>query len=107
MSHERALATIAQADALICFSHYETFGITCAEALCMGVPVIYTPCGGPEEYIQKHMGIEVPLQDESALTQAIIALSNGTITFDKNRILTDARALFDNAQWLKKLKCIY
>ncbi|MCK9481645.1 MAG: glycosyltransferase [Bacteroidia bacterium] len=107
MSHEYALSTIAQSDALICFSNFETFGITCAEAICMGVPVIYTPCGGPEEYIEDNMGIQVPINNQEALTNAIIAISRGEIVFDRESIKKKAQLRFDSVLWSNEMQKFY
>ena len=34
---------------MLSYSRFETFGLTLAEAACLGVPCIYTPCGGLQE----------------------------------------------------------
>ena len=107
MEHKVALKQIAESNMLVCFSNYETFAITCAEALCMGVPVIYTPCGGPEEYISSSQGIRVEIKDEKALSQAFIDTSTEVKTFNSEKIKTEARALFSNQNWKQKLKEIY
>jgi len=107
MEHNEALEHIAKSNILVCFSNYETFAITCAEALCMGVPVIYTRCGGPEEYINSEQGISIKIKDENALSQAMIEVSTGKKSFDSEKIKISARALFSNENWKAKLREIY
>ncbi|MCO6494187.1 MAG: glycosyltransferase family 4 protein, partial [Bacteroidetes bacterium] len=83
LTHNETLHMISNSDCLVSFSNYETFGITCAEALCMGVPVIYTVSGGPEEYIENNMGIRVEKGDIQNLYDAMFDISTGKITFNK------------------------
>lgn len=51
------LKRFQQAHAYISYSIYETFGITVLEALCCGLPVIYTVSGGPEHFTEADMGL--------------------------------------------------
>ena len=74
-----SLARLLQQAALVVIpSAYETFGRSGAEALCCGVPVVATKCGGPEEYVGEGTGILVPTEDAAALAEAIsIGLERG------------------------------
>ena len=45
-------AELARATVLVLPSLQEGFGIVVAEALAAGVPVVVTPCGGPEELVR-------------------------------------------------------
>jgi glycosyltransferase involved in cell wall biosynthesis len=96
--HVEVLAYVAQSACLICFSNYETFAITCAEALCLGTPVIYTPCGGPEEYIEPAEGILVEIGNEAALHDAILAVYDD-YSFDRSEIAKNARQKFNKTAW--------
>jgi glycosyltransferase involved in cell wall biosynthesis len=49
-------AELRRASILVLPSRQEGFGIVAAEALAAGVPVIATPCGGPEELIRSSRG---------------------------------------------------
>jgi glycosyltransferase involved in cell wall biosynthesis len=51
LAHEEVLRAMATCDFYICNSRYETFGMTVAEALYAGKPVICTRCGGPETFL--------------------------------------------------------
>ena len=61
-------------------SRKETFSVVCAEAISMGLPVISTPCGGPEEYINESNGVLVPIDDVDSLAKA---LEDMVLNYDK------------------------
>jgi len=48
---EEVPALLARHDVLVHLSSIETFGITIAEALASGMPVVVTRCGGPEDIL--------------------------------------------------------
>jgi glycosyltransferase involved in cell wall biosynthesis len=64
----------SRAHAFVLPSQYETFGVVFIEALAMGLPVIGTACGGPEDIITPEVGILLKQIDEMLLFQAMIEL---------------------------------
>lgn len=46
-------------DIYLCTSEVETFGLAPVEAICSGVPVVSTDCGGVNEYIDEDNGVVV------------------------------------------------
>jgi glycosyltransferase involved in cell wall biosynthesis len=55
----------------------EGFGIVAAEALAAGLPVITTPCGGPEELVRESGGGRVLETFEAGeLAHAIVSLAD-------------------------------
>ncbi len=75
-AHDKALDLISHCDAMIhpaiCL---EVFGLTIAEALAVGRPVIATRCGGAEAQIKDGInGLLVPPNDTAALRNAIAAV---------------------------------
>lgn len=75
LPNDSVLALYEGYDFLISFSNFETFGLTLAEALAAGIPVIATKCGGPEAFINENNGILVNPGDEKALTAAMKAMT--------------------------------
>ena len=51
--------TLRRASLFVLPSLQEGFGIVVAEALASGVPVLVTPCGGPEDLVRDSHGGEV------------------------------------------------
>lgn len=101
-------ALLSSHHATISFSRFETFGLTVAESLCLGVPVIYTRCGGPEYYVEEDMGIEADPNSDDSLLRAMsdIAVFNGNRMeiaakarqkFAASKVLSDWAALYRKA----------
>ena len=64
------LLTIAEA--LVHPSHSEGFGLAILEAMAVGLPVVVTRCGGPEEMIDDGVsGILTPVGDPAALAAGL------------------------------------
>lgn len=64
---------LANSDVFVLPSRVETFGVVAIEALAMGLPVIATRCGGPEDVVGPCDGWLVPVGDVSALTDALVS----------------------------------
>jgi glycosyltransferase involved in cell wall biosynthesis len=73
LSRHEVREALWRADALVVSSYVETFGVVLAEALATGLPVITTRCGGPEDIVSANLGQFVPVGDQTALTQALVA----------------------------------
>ena len=71
LSPQGVLEELQKAHCFVSSSRVETFGVAIVEALAVGLPVIATKCGGPEEIIKEGIGQLVPINDEEALAQAM------------------------------------
>ena len=94
-------------DALVVASHYETFGVTVAEALATGRPVIATRCGGPEFVMGDACGVLVPVRDPAALAQAIADLAAGRLPFDAEGARASIRERFGLESVVEQLSDVY
>lgn len=61
-NHEYVLSAMNNCDFYICNSRFETFGMTIAEALMCGKPVISTRCGGPKEFLNASNSISIDVK---------------------------------------------
>ena len=81
---------MASADLLVSAARQESFGLTVAEAMASGTPVVSTRSGGPQEIIEHLIsGMLVPVDAPEDLAQAIIdVLANPDVArrFSQNGI---------------------
>ena len=98
---------LAQVDAMVISSHYETFGVVAAEALMSGVPVIATRCGGPECIVGEGDGFLVPVRDPDALASAMRDLVERIDQFDSKAIAQRAKDRFSGTAVARQLTAIY
>jgi glycosyltransferase involved in cell wall biosynthesis len=73
---QRKLQCFTDADAFLLNSYSENFGISCAEAMICGLPVIVSDQTGLADWIVRHRaGLVVP-QDVSTITEAMLSIMN-------------------------------
>ena len=84
-----------KADALVVFSHYESFSIVIAEAWMTGTPVISTSVGIAHN-MDASMGILVEKNVPKSLSQAMLSVINKEQSFDQNEIIRHAAQFGDD-----------
>lgn len=77
---------LAAADAFVLASRREGFGVAIIEALAMGLPVLATRSGGPEDIVGPDDGVLVPSGDVEALASALPVFAGGLARFDRRAI---------------------
>lgn len=60
-----------QADFYVSSSRKETFGVVLLEALSCGLPVVSTISGGPEDFVNEHVGILVDKESSKSLYKGL------------------------------------
>lgn len=71
LAQPQVVEQIAKSSFLIVNSRFETFSVVIIESLALGVPVITTRCGGPDEFFKTDAGMFVEVDDNEQLTRAI------------------------------------
>ena len=98
---------MAVADAFVLSSRNETFGVVIIEALALGKPVIATQCGGPESILRPADGLLVPVDDVSAMANAMCQLIERRNDYDPVEIRQSCVARFSETAIAKRLNWIY
>lgn len=106
-SPQEIAMTIEQSHVVLMGSRSETFGVTLIEGMAKGKPVIATKCGGPEDFIAPEMGILVPIENISAMADAMNEIHNNYDQYDKNLIKDSCKANYSQNSIANKLVDIY
>ena len=88
-------------------SRLETFGVVLIEAMAMGLPIITTKSGGPDELISPHNGILIEKDSVKALSDALIEIKTRYTSFDLNVIVHTARVNYRPEQIAQELNILY
>lgn len=107
LSRDEVLKAMAESDAFVLSSRYETFGVVIIEALALGKPVIATRCGGPESIVRDKDGILVPVDDVDALSRAMSELISRRNSYDHSEIRQACIDRYSEASIARKLIGIY
>ena len=93
---QTALATaMQQANALILYSRFETFGCVLIEANACGVPVIVSDIAVFHELVEENVnGVFVKGEDAVALAKAISKFMEGNLPFNPDNIAGKAAAKY-------------
>jgi glycosyltransferase involved in cell wall biosynthesis len=104
-----AMTLLAGADLLLHPSAFETFGIVLAEAAALGVPVIATRCGGPEDIVTSDSGLLIDVGDSAALQSGIMAVLDDIGRWKGRRDVMSRRAfdLFHESRFVQSVTHAY
>jgi glycosyltransferase involved in cell wall biosynthesis len=71
LDKQAIVSLMNESNAFVLPSRGETFGVAYIEAMAMGLPVIATPCGGPEHFVNSDNGLLVDIGNVELLTKAM------------------------------------
>jgi glycosyltransferase involved in cell wall biosynthesis len=86
IKRENVPSVIAQCDAFLLPSDFETFGVVYIEAMACGKPVIGTMNGGAEDIITPEVGLLVPKGDDDALALAMRKIYENRFEYSGDKI---------------------
>lgn len=93
-SKAEIIQILSKSDVFTLASRAETFGVAYIEALMLGLPVVATKCGGPEDFVTETNGILVPVDDVKALADALFWVINNIEKYDSDIIRENCIAQF-------------
>lgn len=88
-------------------SRSETFGVVYIEAMALGLPVIGTRCGGPDDLINSKNGCLVPVDDVSALSTAMITSYEHYDIYDSAEIARECEENYSSRAVAEKLVKVF
>jgi len=91
LDRQSVVDELRKSDCLVSSSNYETFSIIIIEAMAMGLPIIATKCGGPEDIVTDETGILVDIDNVMQLRQALRRMYEEGCQFNRNKIREYAR----------------
>lgn len=97
----------SECDAFVLPSRKETFGVVYIEALAMGLPVIATRCGGPENFITERFGYIVEKDNVNELANAMMKIINEKERFNKYDMQNYVKENFSADIIAKEIKKVY
>ena len=98
---------MARSHAVISSSFTETFGMTLAEALAVGRPVVSTDSGGPRDIVVEEVGKLVPKNEPDLLANAMIEMVKEHSSYDPHSLRQYAHGKYHKSRIVGKLHEIY
>lgn len=91
---EDIVEILSQSDVFVLPSRNENFSVAVLEALCEGLPVIASACGGIRECIDVSNGLLFPVDDIDSLAEAIKTMYGCYNKYDRKKIAADSWSRF-------------
>jgi L-malate glycosyltransferase len=107
LSREQVRELIWQSHAIVSSSHIETFGVTIAEAMACGKPVVATRSGGPESFVDERSGLLVERDNAPALASAMQQMVENHNNYNPAQIRALCVSRFSEQAIIQRLESIY
>jgi L-malate glycosyltransferase len=86
LTGDELVKNIDECNALLMFSHYETFCLVNIEAFACGKPVITSNAGAIPSYMNEQLGLMVEKNDEKKLSEAILKFAKNPSIYNVDYI---------------------
>lgn len=98
---------MAGSDCFVLVSKRETFGVSLIEAMAVGLPVISTKSGGPEDFVNEENGLLVSVDNKEQLISALQFMYKNINTFNRKKISEQTLKRFSPETVAKQLTNFY
>lgn len=104
---KESLVPLLHRSHVFCFtSEVETFGVAPIEAMATGLPVIATRCGGPEDTVQDHTGILIPVNNVEALVASMETMMDRYDRYHPQEIRAYVEKEYGDDAYIRRLKSV-
>jgi glycosyltransferase involved in cell wall biosynthesis len=103
MPRNKVQECLANAHAFVLLSQSETFGVSCIEAMALGLPVVATCCGGPSDFVNATNGCLVPMGDAAKAADAMCKIKAQYATYQPQQIANEVLQKYAPASVAKQL----
>ncbi len=107
MSKEELRDLIRQSHSLVSSSDIETFGVSVAESIACGRPVVSTISGGPEDFVTERSGILVPPGNAEVLGNALAQMVASYGRYQPEEVRRDVSERYSEPVYVGKLEATY
>jgi len=107
LSRDQVRAVMADANAFVLSSQVETFGVVLIEALAMGLPLVATRCGGPEDIVAPANGVLIDPGNVQSLAAAMGHLHRHVSAYEPSELRRDCAERFSEAAVTSRLQSSY
>lgn len=107
LSREEVLQHMDDCHIYLSSSLYETFGISLAEALARGRPVVALDSGGPRDFINERNGILVQKNEPAVFTEAVIRVANNYQLYNQAEMSVECQKRYSGKQIAETLLQLY
>lgn len=107
LDRQQTARQMSVCDCFVLPSRYETFGVVYIEAMACGKPVIATACGGPDDFVSPDNGLLVPVEDVSALAEALKRMMVSYAQYDASKIRESVQSRFSSQAIADRLEQVY
>lgn len=103
LNREPLFEELKQANCFILSSNVETFGVVLIEAAAIGLPLIATKSGGPEEIIKESNGLLVDKNNATAMAEAMLHIEKNYSKYDNSIISAETLSKYGGNEYLNKI----
>ena len=107
MTREEVRNMLRRSHALVSSSLVETFGVSVAEAIACGRPVVATICGGPEDYVTDRSGVLVEPGNVDMLAAGMQQMVEHYGRYDPEEVRADCVNRFSEDVIVRELVTLY
>lgn len=107
LTRDQVLDTMKSADVFAHPSRAESFGVVVIEALAMGLPVVATASGGPEEIVGATDGLIVKAGDERSFARALEDIYSRRLEFDSYDLRRRCLERYGPIRFARTMETIY